>query len=110
MPRQAKPSSATNSTGKIPYSRFQDALLALQDKWEEEGLVYYPPLDSASWKVLDWREYIEREIQPIWERQSLEAQKRVCNYVEKQRNLRADIFSAEFVSLTPPPESRISLQ
>jgi len=95
MPRQAKPSSATNSTGKIPYSRFQDALLALQDKWEEEGLVYYPPLDSASWKVLDWREYIE---------------KRVCNYVEKQRNLRADIFSAEFVSLTPPPESRISLQ
>ena len=100
MPRQAKPTSATNSTGKIPYSRFQEAVLELQQEWENEGVLYYPPLDSASWTAQDWADDITREVEPIWEQQSLEAQERVCNYLEKKHKLKADIFHGKFVRLT----------
>ena len=100
MPRQTNQSNAAIPKDKIPYSRFQQAVLAIQRKWEEEGLVHYVPLNSASWTAKDWRTSLERDIdEKTWEEQLLEVQSRVCGSLERSRdrNDEADIFSGMFV-------------
>lgn len=93
-PPDIKPnhSAATNSSQMIDYSRFDKAVLAIQQKWESS---YHD--HEAHWLPSEWAAALEAEIEPNWARQTDQTREMLCQYLEKNTS-EPTFDSKDFVS------------
>jgi len=70
---------AAASAEPILFSRFENAVRAVQTKWEKE----WPHLlEKPNWKPVEWATDLEDNMRRVWDSQKPVAQERVCQFLE----------------------------
>lgn len=85
-----------DSDDSVPFSRFEDAVQAVQEHWETK---WETKREQARWLPSQWAEDLVKEMKPVWQDSSQSTAARHRAYEDLEKGAEAPcIFDQFFVS------------